>query len=334
MSNDIKIDFVLPWVDGDDSAWKREFNKYYLLDKGVSVDVSNKRYRDWGLLKYWFRGVEKFAPWVNKIHFVTMGHLPSWLDVNHPKINIVRHEDYISKDCLPIFNSHPIEINLHKIKDISEYFVYFNDDIFIINNCDSSIFFKDLLPCDAAVMTALDGTMFSRVHLHNMEVVNKYFNKRKVILEKPAKWFNIKYGKDLIKNILLLPWKNFTGFSNYHLPNAYLKTTYQEVWACESELLNKISRSRFRNKGEDVSQYLFRSWQLASNKFAPINKRKVGDSLSLGQIPTEKALTIFRHSKKPIICLNDEAPEYLDDVILELTKIFDEKFPEKSDFEL
>ena len=81
-------------------------------------------------LQYWFRGVGKFAPWVNRIHFITYGHLPPWLNVDHPKINIVRHTDYIPKKYLPTFNSHVIELNIHRIEGLANCFVYFNDDTF------------------------------------------------------------------------------------------------------------------------------------------------------------------------------------------------------------
>lgn len=43
-----------------------------------SIDASEERYRDWGIFHYWFRGVEKFAPWVRKVYFVTWRHLPEW----------------------------------------------------------------------------------------------------------------------------------------------------------------------------------------------------------------------------------------------------------------
>ena len=58
-------------------------------------DDRDIRYRDWDNLQFWFRGVEKFAPWVNKIHFVTYGHLPKWLNVNNKKLNIVNHKDFM-----------------------------------------------------------------------------------------------------------------------------------------------------------------------------------------------------------------------------------------------
>ena len=77
------IDFVMIWVDGNDPEWRKEKSKYD--GKVVTASNSEVRYRDWDNLQYWFRGVEKFAPWVNKIHFVTWGHLPEWLDTTNPK---------------------------------------------------------------------------------------------------------------------------------------------------------------------------------------------------------------------------------------------------------
>lgn len=69
-----------------------------------------------GYLKYWFRGVEKYAPWVHKIYFVTCGQKPDWLNENHDKLVLVNHEDYIPHEYLPTFSSHTIELNFHRIK--------------------------------------------------------------------------------------------------------------------------------------------------------------------------------------------------------------------------
>jgi len=67
------IDFVIPWVDGGDHHWKELFEQYSPDEN--TVDARTERYRDWGLLKYWFRGVEKYSPWVRKIHFITQGQM-------------------------------------------------------------------------------------------------------------------------------------------------------------------------------------------------------------------------------------------------------------------
>ena len=84
------IDFVILWVDGNDPAWREEKEKY---SPKTPLADREERYRDWGFLPYLFRSIEKFAPWFRTIHFVTWGHLPKWLNVNHEKLHIVRHED-------------------------------------------------------------------------------------------------------------------------------------------------------------------------------------------------------------------------------------------------
>ena len=63
----MSIDFVVPWVDGSDPAWRTQRAKYTGLGE---LDASEVRYRDMGILRYWFRAVEAYAPWVNKVHFI------------------------------------------------------------------------------------------------------------------------------------------------------------------------------------------------------------------------------------------------------------------------
>ncbi len=90
------IDFVIIWVDGSDVSWQKEKASFSGEDKRPS------KYRDWGLLRYWFRGVETFAPWVNRVHFVTCGHLPEWLNTEHPKLHVVKHADFIPGNIFPL----------------------------------------------------------------------------------------------------------------------------------------------------------------------------------------------------------------------------------------
>ena len=71
--------------------------------------------------------------------------MPKWLNTNHPKLNIVKHSDYIPSQYLPTFNSHTIELNIHRIKGLSEFFVYFNDDMFLTRRAKPTEFFKNNL---------------------------------------------------------------------------------------------------------------------------------------------------------------------------------------------
>src|SRR5699024_8602050 len=176
--------------------------------KRYSPDNNNDdrdiRYREWGILKYWFRGVEKFAPWVNKIHFVTWGHTPSWLNVKHPKLNIVKHEDYIPSKYLPTFSSRPIELNLHRIKGLSEQFVFFNDDMFLLKPVKKEDFFKNGLPRDIAAQDVVVHNDFvhSIAEFNAIMLINKYFTKQNVLKSNPLKWIRLRYGRHLLRTLL------------------------------------------------------------------------------------------------------------------------------------
>ena len=301
-----KIDFVIAWVDGSDPKWGKEREKYNnIVDSTQDVDVV--RYRDWENLQYWLRAVEKYAPWVNRIHFLTWGHIPNWLNLSNPKLNIVRHEDYIPKEYLPTFNSHTIELNMHRIKGLSEKFVYFNDDMFLTNYVKKEDFFKNGLPCDTF---ALDTIFFEKESAgayiaNNMEIINKHFEKD--IIQKKLfwkKWFKIKYGiNKLYRTMVLSKWHYFPGFFNDHLPTSLLKSTLEEVWNKEKEVLHNTCLDKFRSK-RNVNQWIFKYWNLASGNFYP-RKGKFGRCFHLiGKYPYG-IQEVIEKKKYYMVCLND-----------------------------
>ena len=203
-----KIDFIITWVDGNDPVWRLEKAKYETQIKG---DSRESRYREWETLRYWFRSIEVNAPWVNKVFFVTCGHLPQWLNTDCSKLVVIKHSDYIPEQYLPTFSSRAIDMNFHRIKQLSEHFVYFNDDMFLIAPTKPEDFFKKGLPCDTAVLNAITISAKGRTGeplgkdeiytpaVYNMALINRYFNKRKSINSNLIKWLNVGYGIDLIK---------------------------------------------------------------------------------------------------------------------------------------
>lgn len=59
---------------------------------------------DNGELRYSLRSIEAFAPWVRNIYIVTNGQVPSWLNIKHPRLFIIKHEDiFDNKTHLPTF---------------------------------------------------------------------------------------------------------------------------------------------------------------------------------------------------------------------------------------
>ena len=223
-----KIDFVITWVDGNDPEWLSE-RDHYSLSEHKEVDNSNIRFRDWGTLRYWFRGVEKFAPWVNNIFFVTWGHLPEWLDVNHPKLKIVKHSDFIPSEYLPTYNSNVIEFYFHNIDGLSEQFVYFNDDMFLINHVRPIRFFKKGLPCDEGVIGLKpESGMFGSSVFLAMDLINKHFTPPNVFKKNKSKWFSIAYFFSSLRNYILMPRLDAFPYIVWnHLPQSFLKSVFE-----------------------------------------------------------------------------------------------------------
>lgn len=330
-----KIDFVLTWVDGNDPEWQK-VKKQYISNKDTG-DNRDIRFRDWGNLQFWFRGVESFVPWVNKIHFITWGHLPKWLNLNHPKLNVVNHQDYIPEKYLPTFSSHVIELNLHRIKGLADKFVYFNDDTFITRHMKKSDFFVNGLPCDTAVIRPLINTFrmsTGAIVSNNMEIINTNYNKNEVIKNNFFKWFNLSYGKHFISTLLMMPYKSFAGFLNPHLPNSFLKQTFEELWQDEYEVLNKTCYNKLRD-GRDVNQWLVRYKQLVEGKFSPRNP-SIGRTYNLTN-DNKEVVDAIRTQKYKMICINDNDKDPIRHFEKEkklLINAFQEILPEKSSFEV
>ncbi|MGF1703713.1 stealth conserved region 3 domain-containing protein, partial [Photobacterium makurazakiensis] len=103
--------------------------------------ASDSRFRSRDELKYSIRSVLMYASWVRNIYIVTDSQVPDWL-VECKKVIIIDHKDiFPDHNVLPVFNSHAIESNLHKIDGLSDCFLYFNDDVFLGKKVEKSDFF-------------------------------------------------------------------------------------------------------------------------------------------------------------------------------------------------
>ena len=328
------VDIVIPWVNGNDPEWLEEKQKY---QKEITSSVHSFDYQDWGILKYWFRGVEKNMPWIRHIYFVTWGHLPDWLNTAHPKLVVVKHEDYLPKEYLPTFSANPIEINFHRIDGLAEHFIYFNDDMFVIDRTTKQDFFRHGLPCECAIINPIapaNNNCIAHMQLSNAAVINQHFKKHEVIINNPLKWFNLKYGKLLPLNILFIPWGRFPGLLEKHLPASLLKSTYDEIWEKEYELMDQTSRHRFRDFKLDVNQWLIKEWQIASGNFWP-RSIAIGKNIPIRDKDTAiSAAKIIKNKKYKLICVNDHV-ENKDpsDLIKIVNEAFEVLYPNKSEFE-
>lgn len=110
--------------------WASFFATHSTDNTKEDADISASRFADNEELKYSLRSVEKHAPWVRNIVIVTNGQLPSWLNLDNPRLKIVTHEElFLNKSHLPTFSSPAIEAHLHRIPGLSPKFIYLNDDV-------------------------------------------------------------------------------------------------------------------------------------------------------------------------------------------------------------
>lgn len=131
------MDIVITYVNGLDPVWQADYSKY------INVPVMEKRFRDWGTLKYLLRGIEVNIPFVRNVYLVVSHEtqVPEWVDKS--QLKVVLHKDIIPVEYFPTFNSTTIEMFLHKIPGLDNEFVYFNDDTYPVDKCVHEDFFQD-----------------------------------------------------------------------------------------------------------------------------------------------------------------------------------------------
>lgn len=335
------MDFVISWVDNNDPVWMEQFRQYKHVECQTTHEaIDDSRFRDWDNLEFWFRGVEQFAPWVDKIHFVTWGHLPSWLNTNHPKLNIVFHRDFIPAEYLPTFNARTIELNLHRIKELSEHYVYFNDDVFLIDSVQKETFFRKGLPCDSGLffLNTVDG--YGPTLMADNSVLTRHFQLKKTVRQKPTNWFNLKYNfTDNLRSLFLILGSGgrWPGFMNFHLAQPGRKQTLAKLWEVEFETMSHSCQAKFRDYSS-VNMLVQRYWELASNNFHPVNIMKTGRVFRVHKVDISEILEFINNQIKPIICINDhyrvDGGDDFDMIKESVKASFSKIFPEKSTFEI
>ncbi len=331
------IDIVLPWVDGNDQEWQREKRKFQGISDNENTALN--RYRDWGLLPFWFRMIENYTPWVRRVYFVTWGHVPAFLNTENSKLHIVNHNEFIPSEYLPTFSSHAIEMNIHRIPGLADHFIYFNDDTFLLKYHAPDDFFKDGLPCSygGEVPIWFNGKIGTWQHaaVNDLGVINKHFPKKQAVKQYGDKFRSKVYrGKDNLRTFALekLYPDYFTGFKNLHAPAAYIKNTFEQVWNAEYEVLDATCRHRFRTS-DDVNQWVFLWWQVAGGQFTPSNIDNFVGLITPDTI--NYFCRIIENQSHMQICLNDPDEEVpFDELAERLQESFAKILPKKSEFEL
>ncbi len=292
------MDIVITYVNGLDPVWQAEYAKF------TNTPIVEKRFRDWGTLKFLLRGIEKNMPFIRKVHLVVSGEsqVPEW--VNRKNVNVVLHSDIIPAEFLPTFNSNPIELHLHRIEGLDEQFLYFNDDIFPVMPCKETDFFADGKGIIGMSRHFLALDMFKKICRNSDRMA------RKALGLKPALCF-------------LRP---------QHICAPMLRSCNSKVYELlKGDILSSITPTRTAG---NVTQYLFTDYLYLQGLI--VNRRQPRKHFSVAIASAEKICRFLKNPNRRLVCINDVklSEARYRQMRNMLHEAFSDIFPLKSRFEI
>ncbi len=294
------IDVVVLWVDVADEEWQQRRAAALGREPSDYVGATN----EWDMLRYLLRGIDRHCPWVRRIHLVTPGQTPEWLDPD-AGVNVVDQASILPAGHPPSFNSMAIEANLDRIPGLAEHFVYFNDDMLVVKPTLPEHVFPRGRPAGFAIHNANSGSSaWSHWVLNAVGIIESAFDKRAVMRRRPWQWFSSRYGRHVLRNIALLPWDSFTGFFEPHLPMALERRTFAEVRAAAPEAMRRTTDATFRSL-DCVIPFVYRYWQLCTGRFSPVSPDGYGRFFEIRAEAIDEIERVIARPRGRFLCLND-----------------------------
>lgn len=280
------IDYVVPMVFPEDLNWRHD----YVMSNGSKRDdkasLKNVRYRTWGTEYLLVKCIQKFMPWIRDIIILLArpSQVQDWMkevakSQQRPRVRLVFHKEFIPSEKLPTFNSRAIEMYLHRIPGLSDYFLYGNDDMFPLSPLQETDFFQDGRPCfRTTTKTYNPENVFHMACMNGMNFVAKEFGK-----QYSTGWIHIG-----------------------HSTAPMLKKTCEMFWSrWPKEMESSITKFRMV---QNFNQYIYSWWQILSDQY--VTHAPARDYVSTNNTIDEMRDVIRK--AQGIVCINDF--EVVDDI--------------------
>ncbi|CAF3097496.1 unnamed protein product [Rotaria sp. Silwood2] len=252
--DDFLFDIVYTYVNGSNEEYIREkdywFSIYQPLLGSVrlqkSRSISSSLSKDNNELCFSLRSIEKFMPSFHGHIYIVTDQIPNWLNISksQSQLRVILTKDIIDYRYLPTFNSHAIEANLHKIPNLKEFYLYFNDDYILGRPVSIEDFFVDGKCPVIYSDDRLTSNTNIRLNIHKKAMLNTNF-----LLDNLAPSANANANKS---DRRFLP----------HAPHPIRKSIAEEVWLSKfTDIHRDQSSHRFRDMNDVhptyfISQYL------------------------------------------------------------------------------
>lgn len=262
-----KIDAVITWVDGSEPNYQRKLKKYLNDNKTI-----RRQYLQANEICFCIASIIKYAPFIRKVFIVTDNQTPNLNSIKDfvplDKVIIIDHKKVFEnyEGFLPTFNIRSIDAVLHRIEELSEKFIYFNDDMFLIKKTSP----EDWFVGDKAVLTG-----------NWVKSYNK--NPIKVISQKIKSFFNMRpsYNASQSKAANIAGF-NSKYFKSYHCGRPQKKSIIKDFYNKFPQRLESQIKHKFRNPEQFMPYSL--CWHLlikenlyvesSTNKLIEIEKSK------------------------------------------------------------
>lgn len=259
------IDVVIAWVDGDDPILA-EKRSHFLKTKNENTHQGAKptRFASLNEIKYCVLSILTFAPFVRNVFIVTDNQDPKVLNEvkkHFPEkvdcIKIVDHKEIFSdfEQYLPTFNSISIGNMIWRIEGLSENFVYFNDDVFLV---------RDVKPEDWVI----DGRPVMRGYWTLPPYIKLIKDSLKKVFFRGLlnkKNYTPKFSFRLVQwNAAYKAGMRFRLFFNCHTPHVVNKNTIESFFQTNRPVFEKNISFRFREQDQFNMTTLANHLEIAS----------------------------------------------------------------------
>lgn len=279
-TSSIKVDAVITWVNGNDPKWQEKINQFSKVKINFKNKKNSVRYNSIGEIDIAIKSIIKYASFVENIFLVTDDQKPESFEslkllANSQGINlvIIDHKiifrDYL--DYLPCFNSCSIGSMLFKIPNLSEYFIIFNDDTFLMRETRINDFFINKEPIIRGKWEKF----------HENRTLRNYYHKALSFIGKPIKKKAISFKKFQQTSAKLAGTKKY--IRRFHTPVCVRKSTLERFFE-ENDLLENNVKHRFRNQNQFIVSSLSEHLEVKNKTY---------------HFKRNTQLTYFRSYKKP-----------------------------------
>lgn len=307
------IDYVVLMIFPQDMKWRHD----YLSENGMYRDskqsMGNPRYRTWGTENLLIKCIRKNLPWIRTIHIILARESQAeylnrdngangqdnTLNPSTTKIHFVYHRDIMPKEVLPTFNSRAIEMYLHRIPGLADFFLYGNDDMFPLSPMGKEDFFREVAIGQNANISKSSNNDKETAVLPCLHYTKKAFN--------PNKAFHLACMNGL--NFVAAEFGKHYSTEWMHIGHnvvPMLRSTCEMFWQrWPKEMEASVTKYR---QIKNYNQYIYSWWHILSGQY--VDYKQARSYISTDYSANEIIDTI--RTTDGLLCINDN--EAIDDI--------------------